>query len=76
MSRVELIGKFDATLHPENTKAHVETRRQQGLRDLAAAQHHVDELKRLRPHSTEDAGRALFELRAAAIALVDAIDRA
>jgi len=75
MPRTEIIGKHDHTLHPENTRVHVETRRQQGLRDLGAAQHHVDELKRLRPHAPEAAGDALFQLRAVASALVDAIDR-
>jgi len=75
MSRTELIGKHDHTLHPANTVVHVQTRRAQARRDLASAQQHVDELKRLRAHAPEEAGGALFELRAAASALVDAIDR-
>jgi len=49
LPRTELIRHYDASLHPANAKAAVEVRRQQGLRDLGAAQHHVDELTRLRP---------------------------
>jgi hypothetical protein len=75
MARTEIIEKFDAPLHPENARAHVETWRKQGLRDVASAQQHVDALKRRRPHAPEAADRALHELRAAATALVDAIDR-
>jgi hypothetical protein len=74
MSRIETIGKFDATLRPENAQAHVVTARNQGLRDIAGGHQQVDRLKTLRPHSPEEAGRALHELRAAATALIDAID--